>query len=75
MLFADKRPYFRYQNGVMVLVEPSLEGLTVVSSFKLPTADQKSHPQCWPHVVEIAGKLYVRDQTKMFWYDIKATGK
>ena len=75
VLYADKRLYFRYQNRVMVLIEPSPEGLKVVSSFELPPADQQSHKQSWPHPVIADGKLYVRDQTKMYCYDVKAAGK
>jgi outer membrane protein assembly factor BamB len=69
---ADGRLYVRYQNGVMVLIDPSPDGLKVVSSFKLPEPDVKSFPQSWPHPVIANGKLYVRDQTVMYCYDVKA---
>lgn len=74
VLYADGRLYFRYQNGVLVLIEPNPRELKVVSSFKLPTADQQSHPQSWPHPVIANGKLYLRDQTVMYCYDVKASG-
>lgn len=70
-LFADGRLYFRYQNGTVVLIEPSAEQLKVVSSFKLPAADTRSHPQSWPHPVIANGKLFVRDQTALYVYDVK----
>jgi outer membrane protein assembly factor BamB len=73
VLYADGRLYFRYENGVMVLIEPSPEELKVVSSFKLPAPDQKSFPQSWPHPVIVNGKLYIRDQTVLHCYDVKAT--
>jgi outer membrane protein assembly factor BamB len=72
VLYADGRLYFRYQNGMLVMIEPNPEELKVVSSFKLPEPDQKSHAQSWPHPVIADGKLYIRDQTKMYCYDIKA---
>ncbi|MDY3558484.1 PQQ-like beta-propeller repeat protein [Gemmata sp. JC673] len=72
VLYADGRLYFRYENGVLVLIEPSPDELKVVSSFKLPTADQKSYPQSWPHPVIVNGKLLIRDQTVMYCYDVKA---
>ncbi|MDY3560354.1 PQQ-like beta-propeller repeat protein [Gemmata sp. JC673] len=75
VLYADGRLYFRYENGVMVLIEPDPTGLKVVSSFKLPPADQRSHAQSWPHPVIVGGKLYVRDQTVMYCYDVKAGAK
>jgi outer membrane protein assembly factor BamB len=57
---------------VLVLIEPSPEELKVVSSFKLPTADQRSYPQSWPHPVIVNGKLYIRDQTVLHYYDVRA---
>jgi outer membrane protein assembly factor BamB len=71
VLAADGRLYFRYQNGTLVLIDPSPDELKVVSSFKLPAADSKTHPQSWPHPVIANGKLYIRDQTVMYCYDIK----
>lgn len=72
VLAADGRLYFRYENGVMVLIEPNPKELKVVSSFKLPAADQRSHPQSWPHPVIVNGKLYIRDQSMLYCYDVKA---
>jgi outer membrane protein assembly factor BamB len=72
VLAADGLLYFRYENGMFVLIEPNPKELKVVSSFKLPAADQRSHPQSWPHPVVINGKLYIRDQTVMYCYDVKA---
>jgi len=74
VLYADGRLYFRYENGVVVLIEPSPDELKVVSSFKLPTPDQKSYPQSWPHPVIVNGKLYLRDQTVLHCYDVRAGG-
>lgn len=71
VLHADGRLYFRYENGVMVLLEPDPKELKVVSSFKLPAPDQRSNPQSWPHPVIVNGKMYVRDQTVMYCYDVK----
>ena len=75
VLYADGRLYFRYENGVMVLIDPSPEELKVVSSFKLPPADVRSYPQSWPHPVIANGKLYIRDQNVMYAYDVKAKQK
>ena len=72
MLYADGRLYFRYENGVLVLIDPSPEELKVVSSFKLPPPNQQSYPQSWPHPVIVNGKLYIRDQNVMYCYDVKA---
>lgn len=71
VLHADGRLYFRYQNGVMVLIEPDPKALKVVSSFKLPAPDQPANKESWPHPVIVNGKLLVRDQTVMYCYDVK----
>ncbi len=73
-LFADGMLYFRYQNGVLVLIEPSADDLKVVSSFKLPPPDVKSYSQSWPHPVIANGKLYIRDQNLLHCYNVKAQG-
>ncbi len=69
VLYADHRLYFRYQNGILVLVDPSPEGLKVVSSFKIPDPSGK---QSWPHPVIANGKLYIRDQEKLHCFNVMA---
>ncbi len=69
VLYADGRLYFRYENGILVLIDPSPEGLKVVSSFKLPDLSGK---ESWPHPVIAHGKLYIRDQEKLHCFNVKA---
>ncbi len=69
VLFADGLLYFRYENGTMVLIEPSPKELKVVSSFK--EADRSGKPS-WAHPVIVNGKMYLRDQEKLVCYDVKA---
>jgi outer membrane protein assembly factor BamB len=69
VLYADNRLYFRYQNGMMVLIEPSPEGLKKISSFKLP---EPSGKESWAHPVIANGKLYLRDQEKLHCFNVKA---
>jgi len=69
VLFADGLLYFRYDNGTMVLIEPSPVSLKVVSSFK---ETERSGKASWPHPVIVSGKLYLRDQDKLTCYDVKA---
>jgi outer membrane protein assembly factor BamB len=70
--YADKRLYFRWQNGLMGLVEANPEAFKLVSSFELPPPDERSHPQSWAHPVIANGKLYIRDQKVMYCYDVRA---
>jgi outer membrane protein assembly factor BamB len=69
VLYADGRLYFRYENGLMVLIDPSPDGLKVVSSFKLP---EPSGKEGWPHPVIANGRLYIRDQDKLHCFNVKA---
>jgi outer membrane protein assembly factor BamB len=72
VLFADNRLYFRYQNRKLVLIEPSPDGLKVVSSFELPEPNVKDKPESWPHPVIANGKMYIRDQDKLYCFNVKA---
>jgi outer membrane protein assembly factor BamB len=64
--YADGRLYFRYQNGLMVLVEASPEGYREHGSFMIPDVEKPS----WAHPVIADGKLYLREQDRLFCYDI-----
>lgn len=72
--YADGRLYVRYQNRLMTLVGPSpKEGENrIVSSFMLPEPNDKRYSQSWAHPVIANGKLYLRDQNKLYCYNIKA---
>jgi outer membrane protein assembly factor BamB len=66
--YADGRIYFRYQNGVMVLVEATPEGYREHGSFEIPDVE---HPS-WSHPVISGGKLYLREQDSLLCYDVMA---
>jgi outer membrane protein assembly factor BamB len=68
--FADGRLYFRYQNGIMVLVEATPAGYEERGSFTIPDVELQS----WPHPVVIGGRLYLREQDNLFCYDVRAQG-
>jgi outer membrane protein assembly factor BamB len=68
LVAADGDLYFRYQNGVMALVEATPEKYNLKGSFKIASRNGES----WPHPV-IAGKhLYLRDQDELHCYDVAA---
>jgi outer membrane protein assembly factor BamB len=69
VLYADNRLYFCYQNGMMVLIEPSPDSLKMVSAFKLPEPSKREN---WAHPVIANGKLYIRDQDKLLCFNVKA---
>jgi outer membrane protein assembly factor BamB len=70
ILYADGRLYVRYEaTHDIYLVDPSPEGLKVISSFKEP---DQSGKQSWAHPVIANGKLYIRDQDKLHCFNVKA---
>lgn len=68
--FADGRLYFRHQNGRMVLVEASPEGYRERGSFQLPGPRRAS----FTHPVIADGRLYLRDQGRLYAYDVRQGG-
>jgi outer membrane protein assembly factor BamB len=66
VLEADGELYFRYQNGVMALVEATPEKYVLKGKFELATHNGDS----WPHPVIVDHCLYVRDQDALLCYDV-----
>lgn len=67
--YADGKLYLRYQNNHIALVEPTPEGYKEISSFAIP---KPSGAEAWPHPTVIGGKLWLRDQDKLWCYDVTA---
>lgn len=67
VVYADGHLYFRYQNGVMALIEANPKEFQVKGKFDVKTHDGPG----WPHPVVSDGKLYLRDQQHLHCYDIK----
>jgi hypothetical protein len=58
--------YFRYQNGVMMLIEATPDGYREKGKFQIPGV---RHPS-WSHPVVTAGRLYLREQDELHVYDV-----
>ena len=69
ILYADDHLYFRYEDGVVALVEATPKKYELKGSFEMATKNGKS----WPHPVIAGGKLYLRDQQDLLCYSV--TGK
>lgn len=67
VIYGDGRLYFRYQNGLMVLVEASGEAYHEHGSFMIPDVDQFS----WSHPAISDGHLYLREQDNLYAYDVR----
>jgi outer membrane protein assembly factor BamB len=64
---ADGQLYFRYQDGLMALIQANPGGYKLNGEFKIP---QVSGPS-WSHPVVAGGKLYLREQDNLFVYDVR----
>lgn len=64
---AEGHVYFRYQNGMVALVEASPAGYKEKGSFQIPNP----HTLSWPHPVIAGGRLYLREQDALHVYNIK----
>ena len=68
--FADGKLYFRYQDGLVVLIDATPTGYKELGSFLIPDVSKPS----WPHPVIADGKLYLREQDALYVYDVSAAG-
>jgi len=64
---ADGYLIFRYQNGVLGVIEAKPDKYNLVATFKPAYQEDKS----WAHPVVANGKLYLREQDKLMCYGLK----
>jgi hypothetical protein len=65
--YADGRLYFRYQDGLVLLVEATPEAYREHGSFRIPDVEEPS----WPHPVIAGGLLFLREQDRLYAYDVR----
>lgn len=63
---ADKKLYFRYQDGTMAMIDTNTKAYKLLGKFKLATHNGES----WPHPVIVSGKMYIRDQDELLVYQV-----
>ncbi len=68
VVYADGRLYFRYQNGVVALIEASTGGYKLLGTLNVPGAGGDS----WAHPVISDGRLYLREQESLWVYDLRS---
>jgi outer membrane protein assembly factor BamB len=66
LTYADGHVYYRYENGVMILVEATPEAYKQKGVFKLPSGELN-----WAYPVVTGGKLYIRDKDDLLVYDLR----
>jgi len=70
VVYADKQLYFRYQDGLMALIQASPKGYKLSGTFKIPPVPDAR--ESWSHPVVAGGKLYLREQSQLFVYKVAA---
>jgi outer membrane protein assembly factor BamB len=68
VVYADGNLYFRYENGVMALIEATPDGYHLKSQFQLPAS---TGTPSWPHPVVAHGRLYLRGRDVLLCYDLR----
>jgi outer membrane protein assembly factor BamB len=71
LAYADGRLYLRGENGDVSLVEPSPAGYREKGRFTPPGAPDRGQAKAWPHPVVANGRLYVRDLSVLWAYDVR----
>ena len=71
VIAADGNLYFRWQDGMMGLIEATPAGYKLKGSFKLPVIQGQS----WPHPAIQDKKLYVRVQDTLLCFDVAGEAK
>ncbi|MCA8989560.1 MAG: polyvinylalcohol dehydrogenase, partial [Planctomycetaceae bacterium] len=67
VLYVDGKLIFRYQDGVVAVLEATPEGYKVANQFMPVYQEDKS----WAHPVIVDGKLYLREQDRLMCYNLK----
>jgi outer membrane protein assembly factor BamB len=65
--YADGHLYFRYENGVMALIEATPQAYRLKGQFRIAI----QHGKSWSHPVIAGGRLYLRDQSELVCYDVR----
>ena len=72
VVWADGLLYTLGENGTMGLVDPDPSDFRMISSFTVPRAGGGPH---WAHPSIAHGRLFIRHQSTLFVYDLRATDR
>jgi len=67
VVFADGHLYFRYEDGMMALIQATPEEYVLKGTFKIDSSLGKG----WAHPVVAGGRLYLRDEDALLCYDLR----
>jgi outer membrane protein assembly factor BamB len=66
---ADGLLFFRYENGMMMLIEATPTGYKQKGFFPIPGVSKPS----WAHPVVVGGRMFLREQDNLFVYNVART--
>jgi outer membrane protein assembly factor BamB len=67
VVYADGHVYFRYENGVMLLVAATPGKYQLKGQFQTPGNER----ECWAHPAISNGRLYLRNDDTIYCYDLR----
>jgi outer membrane protein assembly factor BamB len=67
VIYADSHLIFRYENGLVMLIEATPTGYKEKGQFEIPNGSALS----WPHPALADGRLFLRDQDRLLVYDLR----
>jgi outer membrane protein assembly factor BamB len=70
--FADGRLYVHGEKGDVALVEATPEAYREKGKFALPDQPERGKSQAWAYPVIANGRLYIRDLSSLWCYDVRA---
>ncbi|MBS0264669.1 MAG: PQQ-like beta-propeller repeat protein [Planctomycetes bacterium] len=68
VVYADRQLYFRYEDGLMALIQANPKVYKLDGKFKIPHVPGAD--KSWAHPVVANGKLYLREQDSLFVYNV-----
>ena len=72
ILYADRRLYVRGENGEVALVEADATAYRERGRFTPPDPPARDRDQAWTYPVLADGRLYLRDKSRLWVYDVRA---
>ena len=69
VLYADGHLVFRYDRGLVALIEATPEAYRLKGTFK-PVMPEKDSALAWAHPVILNGRLYLRHDDLLACYDV-----
>ncbi len=69
--FADGRLYLHGDNNEIAMIEATDSGWKLLGKGTPPNAPARGNSKAWAHPVISDGKLYIRDQSSIWCYDIR----